>query len=293
MSFFSKIKQWFFPLPTAAAATVVVEKPVVEKAPPVPVVEEEPVELTEEEQQFAQVKQLIESDDLSNHQLAAMFMQSLNIVWDHEMYQTIAQAADKMTFWIEQDILAFKLYFTKLEITPKFFSQYSEIAEFAAVLPQLESIEELHWKAKHYWNQHPILVAASQLPNLKRLYVEGCRMNFLPDRLVEAKALEELYLSNNKLTEMPVELGQLTRLRILDLSKNEFKRCPRPICNLKKLEVLRLHDNPLNDVEPRLLGRLYRLKDLQLPEVIAKFNLDTFQEWLPDLNFDKPYWKFD
>ena len=72
--------------------------------------------------------------------------------------------------------------------------------------------------------RRPILVSASQLPNLKRLYVEECKMNFLPESLSEAPALEELYLSNNKLTEMPISLDQLMHLRILDLSNNDFKK---------------------------------------------------------------------
>lgn len=297
MSFFNKIKNWFAPQPVVQQNEVVQEEEdVLVDALSSEVVEHvaEGVELTEEEQQFAQIKQFIESDDMSNHELAAMFMLGLGVAWDDEMYAEVSKSADKMIFWASQEEHEdFCNYFTTLVITPRFFGQYSEIADFAAVLPKFRCLEEVQWKAKHYWNQHPILVAASQLPRLKRLFVEDCKMNFLPESLTQAKALEELYLSNNKLTEMPADLDQLANLRILDLSGNEFKKCPRSVCNLKKLEVLRFHKNPMIDIEPRMLGRLYRLRDLQLPEIIAKFNLDNLQDWLPDVDFSKDYWHFD
>ncbi len=295
MGFFSKIRQWFLPneMPPVSEKTEL--EILEEEAQPMEtevLVEENP--LSEEEQQFAQIKQLIASDDMSNHELAAMFMLGLELEWDDEMYGMVEQSAEKMTFWAEKEENdAFLNHFEQLIISPKFFGQYSEIATFAAILPKFKRIEELQWKAKHYWNQHPVLVAASELPNLKRLYVEDCRMNFLPESLTNATSLEELYLSNNKLTEMPADLGQLVNLRILDLTSNELKNCPRSVCDIKRLEVLKMQHNPMIDIEPRMLGRLYRLRDLELPEVVAKFNLDNLKDWLPDVDFDKPYWKFD
>ncbi|BDS13628.1 leucine-rich repeat domain-containing protein [Aureispira anguillae] len=297
MGLFSKIKKWFLSKDSTEhkSTTVIVDE--VQEEEEVVLTDQDVVEevsLTEEEQQFAQIKQFIESDDMSNHELAAMFMMGLGTKWDDEMYRIVAQSADKMIFWAQQDNNEhFLAYYKSLVISPRFFGQYSEIAEFAVVLTSFKALEELQWKAKHYWNQHPILVAASQLPLLKRLYVEDCRMNFLPESIAQAWSLEELYLANNKLTEMPDTLGQLPNLKILDLSANALRKCPRSIYHLKRLETLRLHNNPLNDIEPRMLGRLYRLKDLQLPEVVAKFNLDTLQDWLPDVDFGKPYWIFD
>lgn len=296
MGFFLKMKAWFSPkeqtpLPKEVVLEVVEQE---EKSSVAALAVEEKKPLSEEEQQFAQIKQLIASDDMSNHELAAMFMLGLGAQWDDEMYGLIGQSAEKMTFWAEkEDNEDFLTHFDKLVITPRFFGQYSEIATFAAVLTKFRGIEELQWKAKHYWNQHPVLIAASELPNLKRLYVEDCRMNFLPESLTKAAKLEELYLSNNKLTEMPADLGQLANLRILDLTSNELQKCPRSVCDIKRLEVLKLQHNPMLDIEPRMLGRLYRLRDLELPEVVAKFNLDNLKDWLPDVDFDKPYWKFD
>jgi hypothetical protein len=290
MGFFSKVKEWFSPKENTPPSTEEVVLNVVDEEELIPV---ENI-LSEEEQQFAQIKQLIASNDMSNHELAAMFMLGLGAKWDEEMYAIVSQSADKMTFWAEkEDNEAFLEHFDELVITQRFFGQYSEIATFAAALPKFRNIEELQWKAKHYWNQHPVLIAASELPNLKRLYVEDCRMNFLPESLTKVVSLEELYLSNNRLTEMPADLGQLINLRILDLTSNEFKKCPRSVCEIKRLEVLRLQHNPMDDIEARMLGRLYRLRDLELPEVVAKFNLDNLQDWLPDVDFDKPYWKFD
>lgn len=297
MGLWAKIRAWMTPkeAPAEPVALEVTEEEaalVEEEQQELP--EEETPPLTEEEQQLVQIKELLASPDLSNHELAAMFMLGLEHGWEEDMYQLVVQEADKLTFWINQENNAeFLQSIKELHIGPRFFSQYSEIAEFAAVLPQLHQLEALYWEAKHYWNQHPILVAASQLPHLKVLHFCDCKMNYLPDAVVEAPQLRELYLSGNKLTELPEKLEQLSELRVLDLSANQFKSCPRPISGLRKLEVLRLQKNPMKDIEPRLLGRLYRLRDLQLPELVAKFNLDALKDWLPDVDFEQPYWKFD
>jgi len=288
----------FFKSNSPADKPPIGEQPQEDTAEPttIGVVEEEPVEeaeLTEEEQQALQIKNFVRSDDISNHQLAAMFMQSLTIEWEEELYQLIGQSAEKLTFWAQQDFKAVKRYFTKIEIGPRFFGQYSEVAAFAEALPLLTEVEELHWNAGPYWNQHPILSAAAQLPKLKRLYAQGCKMHYIPDELCESAVLEELYLGNNKLHELPESVEGLYNLRVLDLSNNKFQRCSRNIPKLKKLEVLKLQENPLSHIEPRFLGRLYRLRDLQLSEDVAHFYYDTLKAWLPDVDFDKPYWKFD
>ncbi len=249
-------------------------------------------ELSESEQQLLQIKSFIDSDDLSNHELAAMFMQGLEVQLDESMLRAIKRSADKMIFWLGVDDNAnFIKSVKELIIGPRFFAQYSEIAQFAEVLPLLTELQVLQWKAKHLWNQHPILIAAGKLPKLKRLYAEDCRMNFLPESLCAAPQLEALYLSGNKLADMPAQLDQLHQLKELDLSNNAFKNCPRSVCRLKLLEVLRLHDNPLVEIAPRSLGRLYKLRDFQLSNSVAKTYLDELKDWLPDVDFEKPYWQ--
>lgn len=297
MGLLLRIKRWLHATKDKKVAPPTVDTTLedlsTEQAPELSI--EEPVELSEEEQQLVQIKQLLESSDLSNHQLAAMFMQGLELEWDEGMYALVSKDADKMTFWATQELPQFTSYFTRLVITPGFFSQYSEIAAFAEILPLFSNIEELKWEAKHYWNQHPIITAAAELPKLKRLYVEGCRMNFLPTAITSTQSLEELYLSGNKLKDLPTDFEQLTQLRYLDLSNNHLSRCPRGVYNLKRLETLRLHENPIihiEDIEPRMLGRLYKLSDLQLPPNIAENHLSAFKDWLPDVNFKQPYWTF-
>lgn len=291
MGFWSKIRMWTFPKSASSKTKVLETKQEIIPAPPI---EDSAPILSEEEQQRQQIKELLASPDMSNHELAAMFLLGLHQNWDEEMYTLVTGQADKLTFWASrEDNEDFLKYIRILRIGPRFFGQYSEIAEFAAILPQLVYLEELYWDANHYWNQHPIMVAASQLPQLQVLHFCNCKMNYLPDAVVEATELRELYLSGNKLTELPERLEQLTALRVLDLSSNTFKSCPRAISGLRRLEVLRLQNNPIMDIKPRLLGRLYYLRDLQLPELVAKFNLDALKDWLPDVDFEQPYWKFD
>lgn len=294
MGFWSKIQAWMTPKEVLSESVLAEsiedhsqqepEEEVVVDTPP----------LSEEEQQHQQIKEMLASPDISNHELAAMFLLGLKQAWDEEMYSLVVGSADKLTFWASrEDNADFLQAIRELHIGPRFFGQYSEIAEFAAVLPQLVHLEALYWEAKHYWNQHPILVAASELPQLQVLHFCDCKMNFLPDAVVTAPQLRELHLSGNKLTELPDKLEQMAELRVLDLSANAFTNCPRPISGLRRLEVLRLQDNPMKDIEPRLLGRLYRLRDLQLPEVVAKFNLQALKDWLPDVDFEQPYWEFE
>ncbi len=250
-------------------------------------------ELTEEEQQAEQIKNFIRSDDISNHQLAAMFLQSLELEWDEELYTLIGKSAEKMSFWATQELPHFIAYYQELVIDTRFFSQYSEIAEFAAILPNFSALQVLRWEAGPYWNQHPILSAASQLPQLKSLYAENCKMHYLPDELCQSKSLQYLHLKNNKLSELPQSLEGLRNLKFLDLSHNQFQKCPRHLSVLKQLATLYLNDNPMLDLEPRLLGRLYKLTDLSLPIDLAKFYYDILRSWLPDVDFDKPYWDFE
>lgn len=298
MGFWKRIKDWLVPTE---------EVPPIEQEQPVTSVKEVEVMASasesrptpvpgdnEEAQQMEQIKALLESNDLSNHELAAMFMLGLGKTWNPELYTLVKDSADKLTFWsTQEDNEDFIQQVVHLRIGPRFFGQYSEIAAFAEILPKLVAVRSLRWEAKHYWNQHPILAAASQLPQLEALYVEQSKMNFLPDYIAHAPQLKALYLSGNKLSELPEGLEQLTQLETLDLSDNQFVTCPRAVYQLKRLETLRLQGNPLDEIKPRLLGRLYRLRDLQLPEPVAKYNFDALRDWLPDVDFDQPYWQFD
>ncbi len=248
---------------------------------------------SEEEQQMEQIKNLIRSDEIANHQLAAMFLQSLDLEWEKELFDLIGKSAEKMIFWIQQDIPDFCEYFKSLQITTRFFSQYNEVSEFAAVLPLFSHLEELNWQARHYWNQHPILSAAAKLPQLKRIYAENCKMNYIPEELCHATSLEELYLGSNRLHEIPSAVENLHSLKTLDLSNNHFTNSHPNLTKIKNLEVLSLAGNPLQDIEPRILGRLYRLKDLHLPPDIVRSYLDMLKGWLPDVDFNKHYWKVE
>ena len=79
-------------------------------------------ELSESEQQLLQIKSFIDSDDLSNHELAAMFMQGLEVQLDESMLRAIKRSADKMIFWLGVDDNAnFIKSVKELIIGPPFF----------------------------------------------------------------------------------------------------------------------------------------------------------------------------
>ena len=57
------------------------------------------------------------------------------------------------------------------------------------------------------------------------------------------------------------------------------------ISRLKRLELLDLRENPLKILNPKILGRLYKLKDLRLPPDIATHYFNELKDWLPDVDF--------
>ena len=91
--------------------------------------------------------------------------------------------------------------------------------------------------------------------------------------------------------EIPEELEQFQDLIHLHLEGNRLSRCPRVISRLKRLELLDLRENPLKILNPKILGRLYKLKDLRLPPDIATHYFSELKDWLPDVDFKSQYWQ--
>ena len=136
MGLLSKLKMWLGPQKVSPVFSDTDNQEAPQGGAIEEIKEESPaaeIVLSEEEQQFAQVKQFVASDDLSNHELAAMFMSGLGMQWDSEMCDLVSRSAEKMTFWaLQENNEGFISNFRSLVISPRFFSLYSEITNFGS-----------------------------------------------------------------------------------------------------------------------------------------------------------------
>ncbi|GIL92310.1 hypothetical protein Vretimale_19518 [Volvox reticuliferus] len=96
-----------------------------------------------------------------------------------------------------------------------------------------------------------------------RLDLTDCRLERLPNEVLQLTELEELQLSGNCLTELPDEICRLTALRRLGLAGNMLTRLPPGIGALSGLEGLWLHGNLIASL-PQQLSNLGALRALSL-----------------------------
>jgi Leucine-rich repeat (LRR) protein len=90
---------------------------------------------------------------------------------------------------------------------------------------------------KHYTVSHPQFSnALAQMPGLRTLCINGCRLTEVPTAIAMLTSLERLELRDNLLTALPAELGRLTRLRILQLVGNRITVLPDALAALSSLE---------------------------------------------------------
>ena len=106
-----------------------------------------------------------------------------------------------------------------------------------------------------------------QFPALRRLFLDGNRLEHLPERLSELLYLKQLNLSNNLIRPNLLDtmrLQDLTRLTVLDLSYNPLSKGRRLILyGLKALQVLKLRNTQIN-LLPQGATTLRKLRDFDL-----------------------------
>ena len=72
------------------------------------------------------------------------------------------------------------------------------------------------------------------------LYLNGNRLQYVPDIVSELTSLEALWLHDNQLSSLPLVMCRLVNLKLLSLSSNEFRSLPTFVGqfpHLKKLHV--------------------------------------------------------
>lgn len=118
---------------------------------------------------------------------------------------------------------------------------------------------------------------AEELPNLRLLKAEGCKIKELPSEIKLLGALEILSLQNNKLSSLNAKL--VSSLFSLNLSGNRFLEVPEALLGLINLKVLNLSHNQLNSVDVEL-RKLINLNELNF----SFNNIHTFPHAIYELN---------
>ena len=92
------------------------------------------------------------------------------------------------------------------------------------VLPKdfskLKTLEKLYLNDEKNLNLPQSLSVLAQLPNLKSLYLDNDRINYMPREVLKLKNLEYLSLRQNALKEFPRNINSLSHLKHLYLNEN-------------------------------------------------------------------------
>ena len=94
------------------------------------------------------------------------------------------------------------------------------------VLPKdfskLKTLEKLYLNDEKNLDLPQSLVVLAKLPNLKSLYLDNDRINYMPREMLQLKNLEYLSLRQNALKEFPKNINSLSHLKHLYLNENSI-----------------------------------------------------------------------
>ncbi|XP_063721929.1 leucine-rich repeat-containing protein 69-like [Symsagittifera roscoffensis] len=86
-----------------------------------------------------------------------------------------------------------------------------------------------------------------------------------PEDLIKLSGtLEKLNIKKNCITDLPRQFSLLQKLTVLHLGHNKFEIFPESISRLRNLETLHMHDNCITTIPESCIGRLGKLKVLNL-----------------------------
>jgi len=105
----------------------------------------------------------------------------------------------------------------------------------------------------------------SSLENLRKLTLDSCAIETLPEDIGGLCSLHKLDLSSNPLKALPKSIGQLSQLQTLNLSGNPLEALPKSIGQLSQLQTLNLSQTSLTGL-PESIGDLLNLKTLDFSE---------------------------
>lgn len=100
-----------------------------------------------------------------------------------------------------------------------------------------------------------------QLPKLKKLKLQECRLTKIPSVVFNLSNLEEFDIYLNDITEIPIELFNLTNLKALQIGGNRLKSLSPAISKLTKLEWIEFSSTQIMKL-PNEMTSLKFLKEI-------------------------------
>jgi Leucine-rich repeat (LRR) protein len=93
--------------------------------------------------------------------------------------------------------------------------------------------------------------------NLRRLALNNCGLEALPDSITSLTQLEELSISGNKITSLPETIGLLSELSRVNLENNNMTELPESFFTLKKIKHLCLDGNKFPDDHKKKIAEIF------------------------------------
>jgi hypothetical protein len=89
------------------------------------------------------------------------------------------------------------------------------------------------------------IIADSIKTGSSQLSLAGLKLKSIPEKLREARQIEQLELNGNYLSDLPSYFKELSKLHFLDLSNNKFEKFPAVLADMKNLGELDFSGNAL------------------------------------------------
>lgn len=250
------------------------------------------------EMQLDNIKQLIFSADVKNHQITYQILKGNRAL--AKALSTPALVEKLVQSW-SKDKIEIALFLIKTNTTTKAHieQRYLPLIHFLGgkTLNSLRSVPSKterilrnwsinlaldHWSLKHSFEQHlatlPVAHAyyalkplktiptfLSQLPNLKKIFISKCQLKTAPDFWSTMTQLEDVEIRNNHLQTLPPSFAGLRKVRRLNLSNNRFTQLPEVLQNWTQLKHLHIGNKQLTTL-PEWIGNFEQLEMLSFSE---------------------------
>jgi len=220
----------------------------------------------EEQNNLIQIKQLIDSDQRANLEIALSLINAVEI----DLAPSINKIKPLLAFLntvpyymgisLKYALSEFsKIKYPDLEAQIEYdYCPYSR-AELLQLL-YIQDCQSLSFKHKKLKFIHEDI---HYFEALEKIDFSMNLLKFLPDSITTLNQLKQLNLNKNKLTQLPVDLGLLSNLEELKLSNNNLTALPESIGQLQQLTFLEIRDNKLKTL-PQSITDLQKLQYLYL-----------------------------
>lgn len=134
------------------------------------------------------------------------------------------------------------------------------LRQLPASVSSLQSIRKINLSANQHLDFQQIIPVLQGLPKLEEITFSNCKMEALPQGLLELKQLKKLDIGHNRLEVLSGHLAQLHQLEELILDGNPLQKIEPEFYQLKSLKKLFIRNCALETLTPDI----EQLKNLQV-----------------------------